>query len=268
MSDDLNMNTLPTLDAEIVQEPETNEAAGLPAEETPRQPVFPDTFNPYAAAAADIPRETQDMPAEKEQAVYYSPALTAEPEPSRIGPDGNEAGERAGFWPRLFAGIIDLVVTAFIWLLFTGIAGIFTDRLNEPFFFSTPLIKVLFILASAVYNVAMGWICQATFGKRALKLRIISSDTFGKPDAWTIFFRETFGKYLSCVTVIGLLMVFGKKHLPLHDRLADTEVVYDLKKAQAAAASEEPAEHTAEAQAAAEKEGEELLGGEAPAQEV
>ena len=175
-----------------------------------------------------VPRQVRDRQASGYSApYYYDRAETMKPK-VRLTPDGKPAGERVGFWPRLAAALIDGLVSAVIWLLFIFIASLFTDRLNEPFFFQASLMSVLFYLAVKLYYIFSQWKFQKTLGKRALRLMLISSETYGKPDLWTVFFRETFGKFVSAACVVGDLMLLGKQHLPLYDRLADTEVVYHL----------------------------------------
>lgn len=199
-----------------------------------RQPVFP-----QIPLVQTIPEQTETVAPEYVQSPYVETALSSAPE-FRKDASGNPVGDVAGFFPRLFAGLIDTIVSAVLWLILVFITGMFTDRLEEPFFFNTKLITVLFYIASVIYRILMDWKAGWTLGKKALKLRVISSETYGRVDLWTAFFRETFGKYLSCVSVVGMFMIFGKRHLPLHDRLADTEVVYAVNLP--AAESSEPAE--------------------------
>ena len=146
----------------------------------------------------------------------------------RTDADGEPAGERAGFWPRLAAFLIDAVIAAVLWGILLFLFGLFTDRLNEPFFFSVKLRTVLMYVAQKLYFVIAEWKFGKTLGKKALRLEVISSESLGRPGLWTVFFRETFGKFLSSACVVGDLMILGKEHLPLYDRLADTEVVYTV----------------------------------------
>lgn len=204
-----------------------NGQENIPAEtEVPesRQPVFP---QPPFTVPAQVPREIHESVPLTYSSPYREYESQVKPE-ERRDPDGNPVGETAGFWPRLTAAVIDVLISAVLWLLYCLIASIFTDRLDEPFFFSAQLITVLLYLAVKTYYIISQWGFGRTLGKRALRIKLISTDTYGKPDLWTVFFRETFGKFLSFISVVGSFMIFGKKHLPLHDRLADTEVVYDI----------------------------------------
>ena len=175
-----------------------------------------------------VPEETEGGQTSGSFSPYYD-SFTPQPEKKRTDPDGNDVGERAGFWPRLFAALLDTVVAAVIWFAVSVLVKAFiTDRLLEPFFFKTSLLAVLFYVCYKTYVILSQWRSQKTLGKKALRIKLISSETFGKADLWTVFFREAFGKFVSAVCVIGDLMLLGKQHLPLYDRLADTEVVYDL----------------------------------------
>lgn len=203
--------------------------SGRPAgteEPADRQPVFPRT--PFTVPVqVQVPREVHESVPLTYSSPYRAYESQTEPE-ERKDPDGNPVGDTAGLWPRLTAALIDALVSAVLWLILAGLTRIFTDRLDEPFFFSVKLIWVLFYLAEKIYYIFSQRRFGRTLGKKALRLRLVSSETYGKPDLWTVFFRETFGKFLSVISVFGSLMILGKKHQPLHDRLADTLVVYDM----------------------------------------
>ena len=187
----------------------------------------------YTAVPGDadgqmVPEETAGGQNSGSIAPYYE-SFTPQPEKTRLDPDGNPVGERAGFWPRFFAVLIDTVVASVIWFaLSVFVRAFITERLLEPFFFKIDLLTVLYYVSYKTYSIVSLWRSQKTLGKRALRIKLISSETFGKADLWTVFFRETFGKFISAICVVGNLMLLGKRHLPLYDRLADTEVVYDL----------------------------------------
>ncbi len=188
----------------------------------------------YTAVSGDaggqtVPEETAGGQNSGSIAPYYE-SFTPQPEKTRLDPDGNPVGERAGFWPRLFAVLIDAVVASVIWFaLSVFVRAFITERLLEPFFFKIDLLTVLYYVSYKTYSIVSLWRSQKTLGKRALRIKLISSESFGKADLWTVFFRETFGKFISAICVVGNLMLLGKRHLPLYDRLADTEVVYDLR---------------------------------------
>ncbi|MBQ3999524.1 MAG: RDD family protein, partial [Oscillospiraceae bacterium] len=198
----------------------------------PVQDALPDE-NTYTAPDPFGPVNDGSIPLEvpATESGYVSPYSQQSSEGinrQRTDGSGEPAGDRAGFWPRLFAFLIDAVAATVCWAVLLFVVGLFTDRLNEPFFFSVKLRTVLIYIAQKIYFVISEWRFQKTLGKKALRLKLISSESFEGPDLWTVVFRETFGKFISSVCIVGDLMILGKEHLPLYDRLADTEVVYTV----------------------------------------
>lgn len=200
------------------------------AETVPREATLFETVQDIPVSEETVyslPMETAGSPASGAFTPYYQRDEAVKVR-TRTDMNGDPVGDRVGFWPRISAALIDLLVSAVIWLILILIASFFTDRLEEPFFFSVRLITVLLYLAVKAYYIFSEWKFQQTLGKRALRIGLISSETFGKADLWTVFFRETFGKFVSGASIIGDLMLLGKEHLPLYDRLSDTEVVYTV----------------------------------------
>ena len=249
--------TVLTEESPAIQTDEIPAGAGAEAPQpSDGAPVAEYIAVPEEAFAQALPEETEGGPRSGSVSAYYD-SLTPLPEKERIDPDGCPVGERAGFWPRLFAALIDTAVAAVIGFILSVIVRAFlTDRLLEPFFFKIDLLTVIFYISYKTYCILAQWKRQKTLGKKALRIRLISSETLGKADLWTVFFRETFGKFISAVCVVGDLMLLGKQHLPLYDRLADTEVVYDLKpvtvRAETSAAAEAADVPAAEAQDSSE----------------
>lgn len=122
-------------------------------------------------------------------------------------------GKSAGFGIRFLAVLIDSLV------LTTG-----QRILNHAF--QEPLRNTLIILFSLVYAPLMVFRYQATLGKIALNLKIISVD--GKKLAiFQILLREWIGKFLS-VAGLGLGFVwvaFDEKKQGWHDKIAQTLVI-------------------------------------------
>ena len=136
---------------------------------------------------------------------------------------------KAGFGARFCAWLLDGVISAIPGLLASGILMLFGGSgISEPVFSTLTLPRILFLAVRVIYRVATTALFGGTLGKLALKLKVISTETGREPTFWQCFFRETFGKYLSGICLgIGYLMAFSEKGT-LHDRLADTAVVYDL----------------------------------------
>ncbi len=123
--------------------------------------------------------------------------------------------EYAGFWARYAAlfvdGIILIIPTALFAMEFGSVTGKFTG-----------------LLVTWTYNIYMLNTKQATIGKIFVGLKVTSSDG-KKPTIGRLVLRETFGKFLSLIVLfIGYIMVaFTEKKQGLHDKLADTVVIYD-----------------------------------------
>ncbi|MBR5071720.1 MAG: RDD family protein [Oscillospiraceae bacterium] len=207
----------------LPEEPEVTDEALQTAVEAETE--APDPFGPVNTGS--IPLE---VPAAADSGYVspYSEQTAAGINRDRVSESGEPAGDRAGFWPRLSAFLIDSLVTAVLWGILLFVFSLFTDRLSDPFFFRVKLRTVLLYVVQKIYFVFAEWRFQRTLGKKALRIKVISSESFGKPDLWTVFFRETFGKFISSVCVVGDLMILGREHRPLYDRLADTEVVYTV----------------------------------------
>ena len=150
----------------------------------------------YTAVSGDadgqmVPEETAGGQNSGSIAPYYE-SLTPQPEKTRLDPDGNPVGERAGFWPRLFAVLIDAVVASVIWFaLSVFVRAFITERLLEPFFFKIDLLTVLYYVSYKTYSIVSLWRSQKTLGKRALRIKLISSSRFPR--------SRKFWSYTICV---------------------------------------------------------------------
>lgn len=122
----------------------------------------------------------------------------------------------AGFWDRYAASFIDgiilLVPVIIINTVFTAL--------------SMPMLEEIAVWAVCwAYYILMTEKYQATFGKKAIGIKVISE----KSENLTlkqIILRETVGKLLAMITIIGGIMVaFTGKKQGLHDMIADTLVV-------------------------------------------
>ncbi len=163
------------------------------------------------------------LPAQPVPYEYYD-----DPEPEPAGADLS-GFRKAGFGARFSAWVMDGIISSIPGLLVSGFLLLNGGAdVSQPVFFHLTLSRVLFLALRAVYRVATTALFGGTLGKLALKLKVISTETGKEPTFWQCLFRETFGKYLSgFILGIGYLMAFSEKGT-LHDRLADTAVVYDL----------------------------------------
>jgi uncharacterized RDD family membrane protein YckC len=128
----------------------------------------------------------------------------------------------AGFWIRFVAAFIDGLILS----IPQAIVRVFVTVAN----FGTMYViasNVLSFLITWAYYVFMTNNYQATLGKKAVGIMVISS----KPERLTlnqVLLRETVGKIVSALTIaIGYIMAgFTEKKQALHDMIAGTVVVY------------------------------------------
>ncbi|WP_181348585.1 RDD family protein [Thalassobacillus sp. CUG 92003] len=133
----------------------------------------------------------------------------------------------AGFAPRFFAYLIDLIV---IWSLnsivsrpLLNVTGLADAKLWIE------LLSAANICQSAVfflYFILMTLFFSATLGKMILGLSVHSLDD-NPLSKGQILFREFIGRYIS-MAVLGipyLVVIFTKRHQGIHDMFADTSVI-------------------------------------------
>lgn len=125
----------------------------------------------------------------------------------------------AGFWLRAVALVIDMVILSILKKLLVGWVG---DGLLN--FYAVDLASSLVLI-----YLYFGWFYArrgATPGKMAMGLKVVSSKT-GRPLSYTqTFLRETCGKIISLISLIGFfLAAFTKNKTALHDIICHTSVV-------------------------------------------
>lgn len=135
----------------------------------------------------------------------------------------------AGFLPRLFAYIIDIIVI--------GIASFFIKNivlggLGSVSLFSTPIIfkytfaDIFSYLLKVLYFIICLYCTQTTLGKYIFKLKVVRKDGT-KLSLFNVIYRETIGRFLSSFLCVGYILIFiDKEKTALHDRLCDSRVIY------------------------------------------
>jgi uncharacterized RDD family membrane protein YckC len=121
--------------------------------------------------------------------------------------------EYAGFWIRLGAGVIDLLILGFI----DGFIA---------YFFPAPIIWVTNGLVISVAYLLGFWAWRGqTPGKMAVGVKIIRTDS--SPIKWQCVLYRFLGYIVSVVTLfIGFIWVaFDSRKQGIHDKIADTYVV-------------------------------------------
>jgi uncharacterized RDD family membrane protein YckC len=135
----------------------------------------------------------------------------------------------AGFWIRLVANIIDIVIAYLLSLISApaiafvfGAISLIGFKFDNILFFLLPPYVVFF-----GYFIVLTYKKEATWGKMALGLRVVPSEK-EKLSLGQVVLRETIGKIISAIILcIGFIMAgFTEKKEALHDKIAKTNVVY------------------------------------------
>lgn len=134
----------------------------------------------------------------------------------------------AGFWIRLWAFFIDLIII-------TSISGIFVKpvfrllniAIDKPFAFLFSPYKVAALLLLILYFTLMTKLAGQTAGKMIMGIRVVKVDGT-KLDWGTVLFREGIGRFISQMLWFPyLLVLFMPRKAALHDVFADTAVVHE-----------------------------------------
>ena len=134
----------------------------------------------------------------------------------------------AGFWIRLLAFTIDLLIIA-------GLNSIIWDSLlpaeaSTSLFYKILNVNSLFLgLTGAAYFILMTRYFQQTLGKMIVGIKVIQRN--GEPLSWiTVIFRELVARSLSQLMGLNLGYIvcwFNPEKRCAHDYLSDTWVVYE-----------------------------------------
>jgi len=134
----------------------------------------------------------------------------------------------AGFWTRLWAYTIDLIVlSAISGIIIKPVFRIAGWEITNPSFFLFSPYKVTVLLLLLVYFTAMTKYLQQTVGKMIMGIRVAPKD--GGQLTWgAVIFREVIGRFISKMLLIPyLLVLFMPKKEALHDLFADTIVEHE-----------------------------------------
>ncbi|MCA1022758.1 RDD family protein [Halobacillus litoralis] len=133
----------------------------------------------------------------------------------------------AGFIPRFFAYLIDLLV---IWSINSIVTKPLLRLVNlENAQLWIPLFSAENITTSLIfflYFILMTKFFQASLGKMVFGLSVVSL-TRRKMSNGQIIFRECIGRYISMALggIPYLVVAFTKRHQGIHDLFADTSVI-------------------------------------------
>lgn len=134
----------------------------------------------------------------------------------------------AGFWIRLLAFIIDL-------LIIKGLNSIIWDSLlpteaSKSFIYTILHVNTFFLgITGVLYFILMTRFFQQTLGKMIVGIKVIQRN--GEPLSWvTVIFRELVARSLSQLMGLYLGYIvcwFNPEKRCVHDYLSDTWVVYE-----------------------------------------
>lgn len=134
----------------------------------------------------------------------------------------------AGFWIRLWAFLIDLIiVSALSGLLIKPIFRALDLAITKPSAFMFSPYKVAALVLLLLYFMLMTKIAGQTIGKMIMGIRVVRMD--GKKLNWSaVLFREGFGRFISQMLWFAYLFVlFMPKKQALHDIFGNTVVVHE-----------------------------------------
>ena len=177
-------------------------------------PSCKETF-PFGRNAADVPEPIE------EESVQNATTDSARDETTNI--------PKAGFWTRVAARCIDLVIVTTLTAILSLLLFLFSASLFSSDQGRAALVLIIWgfiVTTMTIYDVFFIGYCGQTPGKMAVRIKVIKTNGMAI-SLGRAFFREVIGKYVSrFIFCIGYLMVAFDKHKQgLHDKIADTYVI-------------------------------------------
>ncbi len=132
--------------------------------------------------------------------------------------------EYVGFWPRVWAAVIDSILVSIIVVPLVRL--VYGDEYESLKLIQGPADVLISLLLPAIAIVIFWIYRQASPGKMAIGARIVDEKTGGKPTSRQLVVRYL-GYYVSTIPLLlGLIAVgFDPKKQGWHDKLAGTVVV-------------------------------------------
>jgi len=135
----------------------------------------------------------------------------------------------AGFWIRILAGIVDLIVLSLLYSCFIGIATfmgiVATEHLQAMVIIGVFSVSFSFVLDLLYFSIFLSSSWQATIGMRLFGLKITGYD-YKRISFGLALIRELCTILSAMILYIGFLMIaFTKKKQGLHDLIANTYVI-------------------------------------------
>lgn len=144
----------------------------------------------------------------------------------------NDKSIYAGFFVRLAAFLLDMLFVNILLLFLKLPVWCIKLALGDTFLFASVLFSynifdILYYLLTVGYFILATYFCGTTLGKYLMKIKVISTDG-NHLSFMSVLIRETVGRYLSAIILYIGYMIAGwdSEKQGLHDRIADTYVVY------------------------------------------
>jgi uncharacterized RDD family membrane protein YckC len=152
--------------------------------------------------------------------VPVPPEGFAPPPPGLGGPTSGVPAERATFWQRLGAALLDGILIGVVAGLLNAIFG------NEPGEVSPAATGLQLVLGIAYYVFFHGSPSGQTVGKKVLNIRLLSSND-GNPPGYGAAALRYVGSIVSAIPcLLGYLwMLWDNNKQTWHDKIASTVVV-------------------------------------------
>jgi uncharacterized RDD family membrane protein YckC len=211
--------------------------------EPPQKPIKPPIQTPSPPAPPKIapPIKTPDIPQKKYD---FKPSIEEQYHKEEIVEMKPIKNKPAGFWIRLLAYFIDILILDFIYfIIFCLIIGPYLlikgqsiivkdlDQVLSPLFIFLLMLSMIISLIIGIYYVVGGPAKRGgTPGKRILGLKIYTING-ATPIGWQISFKRFLGYIVSALCLyIGFIMIaFRADKRGLHDLIAKTVVVKEKK---------------------------------------
>ena len=128
-------------------------------------------------------------------------------------------GKKAGLFRRWFANAIDPIVATILYFILLSIFGAIFGKSGRG---------VAIGIVTIGYGAFFCWLLSKgmTLGKWLLREKVVEKLTGNYPGFWRMVLRETIGKGVSGIIVIGFFWaIWDKDNQALHDKIAGTVVV-------------------------------------------
>lgn len=185
-----------------------------PASMTPPEPPRPTPPPPSAPSFGQFTNPGTAAPGSNPLPAFLQPYLPSVPD------DARPTGERGDFMTRLLALLIDAGIGIVIYIPFFVLSFI-------PFLGCLTMLVLPFLgLGLLVFQLWCVVKFKATFGKKAMKLRIVREDDPGADLDWAIALLRFVGYWVNGM-LLGLpyLMILGSERKGLQDMISKTVVV-------------------------------------------